>query len=225
MCGSECGAIVRERRDQRANHSGEMVVDFRSFLGGKSPVVDDMDAGGSESRQHPPAPVHLDPVHKALYHRLDDHSARRIASDFGCADPDEVVQMRAHDREELDAFEQRRRFVACLLEHPLLKPEKAQFAVVEQQGVAAEIRRGVALGQQRIRFARISAERCAVWCSSSRDRMTRETNGRRGVRPHWYTQRLRWQTTYQRLETHRWCLDTREIETATPKPRDASSHF
>ena len=139
---------------------------------------------------------HLHRVDEVFQHRLDEHSTRTAASQLGRADPDEIVEMRADNRQELDPIEEGNRVVLCFIEHAPLKPKEAQLTVVEQQRVARVFGRYGTLDERCIRFARVGAERCAIWCSSSGRRMTRQTNRRKSVRSHSSRQRQRWQTTY-----------------------------
>ena len=68
---------------------------------------------------------------------IDTSSRRRalFAHQRGDANHEELVEIRADDREELDALEQRVRLVERLIEHALVELEPAQFAVDEQRGV------------------------------------------------------------------------------------------
>ena len=159
-------------------------------------VVDDVDPGSAKRGQKPSPPVHLHCVDEVLQHRLDEHSTRDAASQFWRADSDEIVHVCADDRQELDPVEERNRVVLRLFEHASLESEEAQLTVVEQQRVARALRRESALDERPVRFARVGAERCAIWCSCSGRRMTRQTNRRESVRFHSSKQQQRWQTTY-----------------------------
>ena len=188
--------VAFERRQCRIHDIGEMRVCLGSFVECQPRVVDDVDAGSAKRGQKPSPPVHLHCVDEVLQHRFNEHSTRDAASQFWRAHSDEIVQVCADDRQELDPVEERNRVVLRLFEHASLESEEAQLTVVEQQRVARALRRESALDERPVRFARVGAERCAIWCSCSGRRMTRQTNRKESVRFHSSKQQQRWQTTY-----------------------------
>ena len=63
-----------------------------------------------------------------------DHSGADLLHQAGDAHHEELVEVRAEDREELDPFQKRVLLVPCLVEHTALELQQAQLAVDEQRG-------------------------------------------------------------------------------------------
>jgi hypothetical protein len=66
--------------------------------------------------------------------RRDDDAGRDLSAQSGDADHVKLVEVRAEDAEKLQALEQRNARVECLVKHPAVEGEPAQFAIEVQRG-------------------------------------------------------------------------------------------
>src|SRR5262252_10843399 len=83
---------------------------------------------------------------------LLNDARRHLAAKAGDPNHVELVEVRAEDREELDALEQRNARVECLLQHSRVERQPAEFSIEEQRG-GTNVDHGFSLGRKRRRLA------------------------------------------------------------------------
>jgi hypothetical protein len=155
--------------EQRANAMNEVPIDLGSFLGCQASVTNDLDAFGPERGKQLSPPVHLDAEQQAPQDRFDEHPARGVARELRRANHHEIIEVRADNRQELDTFEQGSAVVLCFLEETFLKPKEAEFPIVEQGRIVAEVVRRSAVVGREVRGANVCTESRTVGCICSGD--------------------------------------------------------
>ncbi len=154
-CGNGCPGIDGERREHREERRAEVALEERAPVAASSSLArNEPDSLRGQQRHEvlEEAPVLL---LDEVVHRARDRGQRlgrgepvraaglgvagvHLALEPGHADHEELVEVRAEDSEELDAFEQRHRRVLRLLEHAAVELEPGQLAV--DVGLAAQHR-------------------------------------------------------------------------------------
>src|SRR5262245_8734104 len=144
--------IDRQRRHDRQQRLLEILVEESRLLGGELPRLEQVDALGGQERLEliEKAPVLLvtQPARSLRDggERLSRAQAVGPGGPVARTDPapkasdthhEELVEVRAHDRQELDALEQRNRRVFRFLENATVELEPRQLAVDEGVAVHA----------------------------------------------------------------------------------------
>src|SRR5262249_51470233 len=77
-----------------------------------------------------------------------NHTGRDLASKPGDANHVELIEVRAEDREKLDALEQRHARVECLLQHSRVERQPTEFSIEVQRG-GTDVDHGFRMGLKR----------------------------------------------------------------------------
>ena len=148
--GEGMPGVDGERGHDRQQRPAEVVVEEPLLLGVQVLGAQDADPlGGEEGLEllEEAAVLHLDQLSHPPRHRLERLGRRQAVRGGGLvavADlplearhphHEELVEVRAEDGEELDALEERHRFVGGLLEHAGVELEPRQLAIDEALGV------------------------------------------------------------------------------------------
>ena len=173
--GKRVARIERERRQDGEDVALEVGPQLALLLGRKGVVRDDLDPLVAELRQQVFAPTIVEAPAFPLEVGADAgqllgrrHAVRRrleraplqLPAQTRDADHEELVQVAAVDRQELDPLEQRVPRVARLLQHPAVEPQPAQLAVDVVLGKPRrDGRRGPSGSRARFRLRRFGRNR------------------------------------------------------------------
>ena len=148
--------VDRERRHHREERPAEVLIQDLGLLGGHLLRTDDPDALGDEARldvrQEAPVLLLDERVHalgdgrQGLGRRQPVGGGALVADpdpllEVGHPDHEELVQVRAEDRQELDALQEGHGRVLGLLQHPPVELEPRQLAVDHALGHVVSPRR------------------------------------------------------------------------------------
>ena len=158
--GEGMAGIEGERRQDREDLALEVSTQLAPLLHGKVVVGNDLDPGVPELRQQIVVPAAIDEFPLGLQVRTDAgqllgrrHAVRRrlqrapfeLPHQAGDADHEELVQVTAVDRQELDPLKQGMPGIACLFLDPAVELQPTQFTV------------DVVLGQARFKYGRLDS--------------------------------------------------------------------